>query len=149
MSSIKVVIEDSTISGTNYQAQSSEPLTSLEASSKAMPVNNTSVNNTAKMKGIAIAAMVGQRSLSYLTSNVGKYTGDSRKQTMVNNITEGVSLAALAYVNPYIAVASVGIKIATTIADENYKRTWNEREVNNARAKAGYSSANEITGRRH
>lgn len=46
----------------------------------------TTMMNKAKVAAISAATMAGRQAINYATSNVGKWTGNSHNQTIVNNI---------------------------------------------------------------
>ena len=126
-----------------------ESLTSQEAQNRVSPSTPAGAESKAKAKGTAVAAMIAQKSFSYVTSNVGKWTGNSARQRQVDNVMQAASLGVLAYINPYIAVASIALNVATTAIDEAYDRKWSQKVAAQAQARAGYSSTNEVVGRRH
>lgn len=97
-----------------------------------------------KTKAIAIASMAANRSLSYISSNVGKWTGSSRMQSKVNNIQQLAGLGAMAVTSWPIALASTAITIGTTALDEAYERKWDKKQSDLAKARAG-----ELKGRGH
>lgn len=142
MAQIKVLITDTT--GANEQVSVS--------SSGANGVNNTIASNNdsnvadnkKSSKMLAAATMIGSQALNYTTSNIGKWTGDSRNQTKVNNIGQIITLGAMAYASPYLALAVAAINIGTTTADEMYERKWETKRSELARARAG-----ELKGRGH
>ncbi len=143
---IYITISDETNTGVQ---SSGESLTSQEAQRKLTPSTPGGTANKSKSKGTAIAAMVAHRSFSYVTSNVGKWTGNNQRQQRVNNAMQAASIVGLALINPYVAIASVGLSIATTAIDEAYDRKWSAKTAANAQARAGYSSTDEVVGRRH
>lgn len=145
---IKITITDETGRATREEV-SNESLTTQTATEKVSPTTTTGATNKMKSKGVAIGAMVASKSFSYVTSNIGKWTGSNARQQTINNIQQGASIAMLAAINPYVAIASVGLNIATTIIDETYERKWSERSARQAQARAGYSSTGEVVGRRH
>ena len=134
MSQIKVTITDETGG------------TSSTSSSSTMPVNTT-VNNKGKIKSkevkqnddsskaLAVASMVASQSFNYMTSNVGKWTGSTQTQTNISNAMQLVSIGAMAYVSPAIAIANVGINLATTAMNTAYEERWDayQKEYNRIR----------------
>lgn len=143
MAELKVIITDET---STEQVQINKP-NSNSSNSNSVKTPETAANKAAS-KGLVVASMIGQRAFGYITSNVGKWTGDSRNQTTVNNIMQVGSLAALAYVNPYIAVATAAINVATTAIDTSVEQKWDKRQTQQNLARAGYNSKNELVGRR-
>lgn len=144
MAELKVIITDET---STEQVQINKP-NSNSSNSTSIKTPETAANKTAS-KGLVVASMIGQRALSYTTSNVGKWTGNSRNQTAVNNVMQIGSLAALAYVNPYIAIATAAINMATTAIDTGFEQKWDKRQSSQNLARAGYNSKSALVGRRH
>ena len=92
--------------------------------------------------------MVASRSFSYATSNVGKWTGNSRNQDTVNMIQQGVGIGAAAYINPWLAVAMVAIQIGTTAIDAAFTNNQETIKSNVRKLRAGYTENNQIIGGR-
>lgn len=137
MNQIKILITDDTGGSETVQSPSSLPV-STTVNKKTGSVNTPNVKeNQALSTSMAIATMVGSQAFSYMTSNVGKWTGSTRSQIAVNNVMEIVSIAAMAYVNPAMAIASVGINIAKTAIDTSYEQKWDALSKENARKRAG------------
>ena len=119
MSQIKVLITDNTGGSDTVQSPSSTPV-STTINKKNGSVNSKDVKeNKDKSKSLAVASMVGSQAFSYMTSNVGKWTGSTRTQTAVNNVMELVSIGAMAYASLPMAIACVGVNIAKTAIDTN------------------------------
>lgn len=148
MSKLKVVITDEA-TGSEVVELGSTAVSPKKAVSNVSPKTNEVRQNRASQKAISIAAMIGQQSFSYITSNVGKWTGNQRNQTVVNNIVQLGSLAAMTYVSPGLALATIGMSLATTAADTAYEQKWDRINSEQALARVGYNSIKEITGRRH
>lgn len=147
MAQLKVVISDETSS--EQVSLGGTAVSPKKAVNNLSPKTNEVRQNKASQKAIALASMIGQQSFSYVTSNVGKWTGNQRNQTIVNNIVQLGSLAAMAYVSPGLALATFGMSIATTAMDTAYEQKWDRANSEQALARAGYNSIKEITGRRH
>lgn len=142
MAYLNVIITDETSSErVRLDGASSSPHAAVSAVS---PKTNEAKQSKASHKSIAIAAMLGQQSFSYITSNVGKWTGSQRSQTTINNITQLGSLAAMAYVSPGLALATIGMSLATTAIDTAFEQKWDARRSANERAKFG-----SLKGMRH
>ena len=146
---IYVKVLDET-SGTNdNNSGTGESLTAQNQMRKQSPPSSETANNIRKTKAIAVAAMIGSRSLSYISSNIGKWTGNSRKQTSVNNIQQIVGLGAMAVVSWPVALATTGINLATTAIDTSHEQKWDKKQSQQNMARAGYNSKGELVGRRH
>lgn len=120
-----------------------------DAAKKANPPSSQTITNISKVKAIGAVTMAGKQAFGYSTSNVGKWTGNSHSQQMVNNAMQTVQLGMLAYLNPYVAVVSVGMNVVTTMLNDSFDKKWSNARQSNSRAKAGYNSQNEVVGRRH
>ena len=81
--------------------------------------------------------MIAPHTFNYMTSNVGKWTGSTQKQTAINNAMQLVSIGAMAYVSPIVAVANVGINLATTAMDTAYEQQWDSYSKEYARKRVG------------
>lgn len=143
MAELKVIIQDETSS---EQVQINKP-NSNSSNATSIKTADSAANRSAS-KGLAVASMIGSRAFSYISSNVGKWTGDSRKQTTVNNLMQVGSMAALAYVSPVIAVATVALNATTTAIDTSIEQKWDKKQSQQNQARAGYNSKNELVGRR-
>ena len=115
---IRVVIEDKTGSG----GGSTENLTSQKASTNASAQTPQSATNRTYMKGLATASMIASGAFNYMTSNVGKYTGNSHYQTFVNNLQQGVQIGAMAIVNPYLALGAIAVQGISYVLDPHLVR---------------------------
>ncbi len=109
----------------------------------------TTKANSAKALGIVAAAMVGRQTVNFLTSNVGKFTGNSQNQVAVNNAMEVIGIGILATQSWPIALATAGIKLGMTAINN-----WQEDHIDNIRvgqasARAGYRNYNDVKGNKH
>lgn len=137
MSQIKVLITDNTGGSEKVESPSSTPV-STTINKKNGSVNSKDVKeNQALSKGLAVATMVGSQAFSYMTSNVGKWTGSTRTQTAINNTMELVSIGAMAFASLPMAIACVGVNIAKTAIDTNYEQKWDAYSKEYARKRAG------------
>ena len=99
-------------------------------------------------KNLAIATMLAKQSFNYATSNIGKWTGNSHNQAIVNNATDMISLGILAFVNPGVAIATAAFRIGTTAIDSAWERKQNQLAEERALARAGFTSRGEALGYR-
>lgn len=137
MSQIKVLITDNTGGSEKVESPSSTPV-STTINKKNGSVNSKDVKeNKDKSKSLAVASMVGSQAFSYMTSNVGKWTGSTRNQTAINNVMELVSIGAMAYASLPMAIACVGVNIAKNAIDTNYEQKWDAYSKEYARKRAG------------
>ncbi|MCM1556754.1 MAG: hypothetical protein NC087_04390 [Anaeroplasma bactoclasticum] len=138
-----------TQSDSNLEGESitlvSNPST-LKRSAVETPTTKFSMAKTA---AIAAGVMVGRQAMSYVTSNVGKWTGNSQNQVMANNVMEGMGLIIAAIQSLPLAVAMAGIRIGST-ALNNYEENYlDNKRVEQASARAGYRNYNEAKGTKH
>ena len=132
MSQIKVLITDETGGSTSVSSSSTTPVSSTVNANgkvKSKEVKQSDDNS----KGLAVASMVASQTFNYMTSNVGKWTGSTRLQTGVNNAMQVFSIGAMAYISPAIAIANVGINLATTAIDTAYEQRWDSYSKEYAR----------------
>lgn len=84
-----------------------------------------------------LAVTTAKRSISYLTSNVGKWSGNTRTQTMVNNVSKlagyGIAFAA----NPILGAATVALDGITNVIDTWWEQKWDRVRSEQAQARAG------------
>ncbi len=152
MSEVRVIIKDELGQSEQIQKQvSSSTLApkSQQGNSADVAINTAQAkSNQANVKNVAVAAMLAKQTISYATSNVGKWTGDSHQQQVVNNMTDIASLAALAVVNPYVAIATTAFKIGTTAIDQAFEDKYNRIASQRALARQGFNSVGEAIGYR-
>ena len=137
MSQIRVTITDER-SGQESVSGGATTTTTNGAVTSNKVIKDTKVKENANnSQALAIASMVASQSFSYMTSNVGKWTGSTQKQTAVNNAMQLVSIGAMAYINPALAVVNVGLNLATTAIDTAYEQKWDRYSKDYARKRAG------------
>lgn len=146
MADIKVIVKDET--GQQTTTLGNTPTTSQEASAKLDPKNASSKQTKKTNKTLAVASMIGHRALSYTTSNVGKWTGNHNNQAYVNAAQEAVGIGIAAYVNPYLAIAVVAMKLGTTAIDSAYVNEQERLKSNNRLLRGGYTNSGEVLGGR-
>ena len=136
MSQIKVTITDETGGTSSVSSSSAKPVSSTINSNgkvKSKEVKQSDDNS----KGLAIASMDAQQTFNYMTSNICKWTGSTRLQTGVNNAMQVFSIGAMAYVSPAIAIANIGLNIATTAMDTAYEQKWDSYSKEYDRKRVG------------
>lgn len=137
MSQIKVTITDET-GGTSSVSSSSSTPVSTTINKKNGSIKSKEVKkNQDDSKTLAVASMIGSQSFNYMTSNVGKWTGSTQTQTNISNMMQLVSIGAMAYVSPAIAIANVGINLATTAMDTAYEQIWDAKQKNYNKLRVG------------
>ena len=88
--------------------------------------------------------MVASQTFNYMTSNIGKWTGSSQNQVRINNAMQLVSIGAMAYISPAMAIATAGISIGTTALDTAYEQKWDKYQSDYNKRRVG-----ELKGRGH
>lgn len=137
MSQIKVTITDETGGSSNVSSSSAKPVSTTINTKNGSIKSNEVTESQIFSKGLAVATMIASQAFNYMTSNVGKWTGSTRQQTQINNAMQLVSIGAMAYVSPAIAIANVGINLATTAMDTSYEQRWDALSKDYARKRAG------------
>ena len=148
MSEIKVTITDNGTQSTTSKTIQQRANTIKEAAEKLDPKNEASTQSKKDSQVMVVAGMVASRSFNYITSNVGKWTGNSRNQETVNNIRQVASLGASAVVSPWLTLAMAGMQLGTTAIDTSYQLKLDEVNARGRRLRAGYSDDNTIIGGR-
>lgn len=148
MSEIKVTITDNGTQSTTSKTIQQRANTTKEATEKLDPKNEASTQSKKDSQVMVVAGMVASRSFNYITSNVGKWTGNSRNQETVNNIRQVVGLGASAVVSPWLTLAMAGMQLGTTAMDTSYQLKLDEINARGRRLRAGYSDDNTKLGGR-
>lgn len=117
-----------------------------------LPNANDSKNNSNGNRRIALAVAIqmGSQALSYVGNNVGKYTGDSRNQERLDNISQGISIASTFAINGWLGVANLAMQGITSFIDYKYDRWKSQVETNYQKTMQGYAYGESIfSSRRH
>lgn len=136
MSQVKVTITDERSGSSSISSSSTKPVSSTVNANgkiKSKEVKQSDDNS----KDLAVATMIAQQTFNYMTSNVGKWTGSTRIQTGVNNALQLVSIGAMFKVSPAVAVANIGVNLATTAMNTAYEQKWDAYSKEYARKRAG------------
>ncbi len=128
--SVKVIVTESDVVNQN----SNQGIPGANA-----PTSASGALSVKSAKTMAAGAVLGKGVANYAISNVGKYTGSSQTQNKVNNGMEIAGMAMMMYINPALGVANMALKIATAAMDEIYRRKWETIELDQAKARAGYT----------
>ena len=150
MAKIEIYVKDEkgTASATSSLQTTLEPTTPQQASQKIDVQNDISNQNKQDTQGVVIASMLASRTLSYATSNVGKWTGNSRNQDRVNKLQQAAGIGVTAMVSPVLAVATVGVQVGTTAFEAYATNRLEEQRADARRLRAGYSSDDRVLGGR-
>lgn len=136
MSQVKVTITDERSGSSSISSSSTKPVSSTVNANgkiKSKEVKQSDDNS----KDLAVASMIAQQTFNYMTSNIGKWTGSTRIQTGVNNALQLVSIGAMFKVSPAVAVANIGVNLATTAMNTAYEQRWDAYSKEYARKRAG------------
>ena len=110
--------------------------------------NNVASKNNFATKGMAVATTIASGAFNYVTSNVGTITGNQQAQQQVNNAMTLIQTGSMFFINPTMAMANVGLQLATTAIDENIRKNKASVGLAQARARAGYTNDNAANYRR-
>lgn len=128
---IQVKITDdtgtATISTSSLNQQTNKPI----APNQQAKANQKAVATT------ALAVMTVRRSVNYLTSNIGKWTGNSQNQSFINNAKQVVGYGIAFAANPILGALSMGFDAVTTAIDTSYEQYWNNYKSEQARVRNG------------
>ena len=94
------------------------------------------------LKKFAPAVVAGKNMINFATSNIGTFTGNARLQDQVNFGLKTIGYGAMIAANPAIGLVALGTDIATSAITYNFNQKWKDREIEQARYKAGYSAVN-------
>lgn len=129
---VKVEITDDT----GKTTISGQPV--AKAKTKVDTATNDSAKENAKRSNASvIAKMVAARSVSYATSNVGKWTGNSKNQNMVNTIKTGVTYGVSVATNPVLGLTTMALDFTTTMFDYAYENQMDKYRVQQYNARIG------------
>lgn len=105
--------------------------------------NQTSLNTEQAIQNkrtsalVSVGVFVAARSVSYASSNIGKWTGSRQAQTRINNITKGVGYAATLSANFWMGAAVIATDAAFNFADYLWERRAEEKRSYQAKARNG------------
>lgn len=102
-------------------------------------INNVQAKNSKnKAAVLAMGKMMALQSINYGLSNVGQWSGNEQNQVAINNVQDLVGIGIMASASPWLAVGTVGFKLATTAIDENIRKRKESVGLAQAQARAGY-----------
>lgn len=139
---IKIVAEGGSSVGSSNTTNPSNPGVANVPESPGLNVNKNMI------KGLAGAVAVGSQAISFATSNIGTFTGSSRIQENVNMGLKMAGHATHIAISPITGVIGLGMDLAQSAIMYNYNKKWEEREVEEARLKVGYTASNRSRGGR-
>lgn len=128
---IVVTVKDETgTSSTKAGQSSSKQKATTNLNPQAKENNKSSTAST-------LASLIALRSVNYMTSNVGKWTGNSRNQQTVNNVKQLMGYGMAFAVNPILGLVSVAFDGVTTALDYSYENKWNQIKTEQAKVRTG------------
>ena len=130
---IKIQITDDT----GVQTISANGGVASSSNGENKPLNPQAKANNKKSNASVVAKMMAMRSVSYATSNIGKWTGNSRNQETVNNMKTAVGYGVAFATNPFLGLAVVSMDAITTIVDYSYERKWEKIQANQKQLRTG------------
>lgn len=109
------------------------------------PATPTSATGTART---AIAAQIGinavKQTASYVTSNIGEWTGNRRLQQQVDNASRLIGYGVRIAVDPTpfkaASIASIGLELGMQAIDYTIERKWERRDYERQKARYGLGS---------
>ena len=129
---VKVEITDDTGKATISAAAPSSTSNGNNAS-----LNQNSKENNKKSNAAVVAKMVAMRSVSYATSNIGKWTGNSRNQNMMNTAKQTIGYGMALASNPWLGMAVIAMDGITNMIDYAWEMNKDKNRVNQVNARTG------------
>lgn len=99
--------------------------------------NKNENSSLSKTTAQILAVTTAKRSISYLTSNVGKWTGNTKNQTLVNNVSKIAGYGMAFAVNPLLGAATIAMDGITNAIDTWWEQKWDNIRSEQARARSG------------
>lgn len=145
MSEIKVTITDERGSSKSITHSVSQvDSTKMNNPASSIPSTSEGKQNAKTSNNMVLAMLAAQKTASYVTSNIGKWTGNSHIQDNITNLQQTASLGRSALVSPALAIAEAAFNIGATAIDNSWELKRERYTSNQQKAKAG-----ELVGRRH
>lgn len=101
------------------------------------PINDSAKANKKSSMAQTAAHLVVLRAVNYTTSNVGKWTGNTRAQNLINGAKQALGYGIAFAVNPILGAVTVGLDGVTTVLDYAYENKWQNIKSAQAQARAG------------
>ncbi len=128
---IKVIVQDDT--GTEQVGGTGGSNT---GQTDSLP-NQQAQKNKEKSIGQTVGTLIAMRTISYASSNVGKWLGNSRYQNIVDASQKAVGYGIAFAANVYVGLATVAIDGLTTVGNVAYDNWKNEMVARNQQLKIG------------
>ena len=101
------------------------------------PINDSAKANKKSSMAQTATHLVVLRAVNYTTSNVGKWTGNTRTQNIINGTKQALGYGIAFAVNPILGAVTVGLDGVTTVLDYAYENKRNNIKAEQAQARAG------------
>ena len=128
---IKVIVQDDT--GTEQVGGTGGSNT---GQTDSLP-NQQAQKNKEKSIGQTVGTLIAMRTISYASSNVGKWLGNSRYQNIVDVSQKAIGYGIAFAANIYVGIATVAIDGLTTVGNMAYDNWKNEMVARNQQLKYG------------
>ena len=112
---IKVIVQDDT--GTEQVGGTGGSNT---GQTDSLP-NQQAQKNKEKSIGQTVGTLIAMRTISYASSNVGKWLGNSRYQNIVDASQKAIGYGVAFAANPYLGLETVAIDGLTTVGNVAYE----------------------------
>ena len=70
------------------------------------------------------------QAVNYSTSNIGKWTGNSHYQQVINNGMQAADFGIMAITNQWQAAISIATGTSTTLLNNLWEQKWDKRASN-------------------
>lgn len=101
------------------------------------PINPSAKDNKKASVLSTASHMVLMRSVNYSTSNIGKWSGNTRVQNQINTAKQFVGYGIAFAINPVLGALTVAMDGVTNAIDYAYENKWNDIRASQAQARAG------------
>ena len=107
-------------------------------SKKQAALSTEQVKANEKQSSIAAAGVyVAMGTANYVTSNIGKYTGNKQLQANIDNAKKVAGYGTAFAANFWLGLAVIAVDGATSVANYNFERHWDEIRSSQAKARNG------------
>lgn len=128
---IKVILQDDTGSKTMNAGSTGGSTQAQSTGSDQAKANKKS------SEIVAAGTFIAMRTVSYATSNVGKWTGSRRNQTIVNNTQRVMGYGMALVTNVWMGLAVIGVDAATSIGNYMFEQSIENKRSQQAQLRIG------------
>lgn len=122
----KIVFDSDGGEGGNNTPASPQSENEINTKTPSEPKKKSSDGRTAI--ATSLFQKLGTETVSFVTSNVERWTGSSVQQNKVNNAMKMVGYAGAFAVNPYLAGITLAVDIGTSLYNYTYELNWRNKE---------------------